>query len=397
MSALAGRAPHPIKVAHVITKLAVGGAQESALTICAGLPSPLFDQVVLTGPEVDAEGSLFAHAAARGIAVKVVPSLVRSPHPWRDAAALRWLVRWLRDERPDLVHTHSSKAGLLGRAAARIAGVPAVHSVHGWSFNDETNPVFRRAVITAERAAARATEVLVVVASSDREKGLRAGIGRPDQYRLVRNGIDLRAFVGDPEAGRRLRLELGIPRAARVVGTVGRLAAQKDPLGMVRAMQELIGRTPDVWFVWVGDGPLRAAVESEAARLGIADRFLVAGVRRDVAAALAAMDVFALSSRWEGLPITITEAMAAGVPVVATAVDGCREIVAEGVTGLLVPPADPVALATAIGRLLQSAELASALAAAAKVQVAAWDRPTMVAGFAELYQGAIQSRHPTPV
>jgi glycosyltransferase involved in cell wall biosynthesis len=166
---------------------------------------------------------------------------------------------------------------------------------------------------------------------------------------------------------------------------------------MVRAMQDVMRRTSDVWFVWVGDGPLRTAVEAEVARLGIGDRFLMAGVRRDVAAALAAMDVFALSSRWEGLPITITEAMAAGVPVVTTAVDGCREVVIDGVTGLLVPPADPVALAAAIGRLLKSAELASSLAAAAKVQMVAWGRPAMVAGFAELYQGVVLSRHLAPV
>lgn len=382
--------PRPL-VVHVITKLAVGGAQQTALDLCEGLPADEWDLVLLAGPDADAEGSLAKEAQRRGIRVVHVPHLSRAVRPHRDVLATVWLLRWFRRHRPDIVHTHSSKAGALGRFAAWVAGVPTVvHSVHGWSFAPAMRPAVRRIIVGVERALARRTTRLVVVTSVDRDKGLAAGIGRPDQYRLIHNGIDLSAFRDVREDG--VREELGLPSEATLVGTVGRLVEQKNPLGMVDAMASVLHDEPDARFVWVGDGPLRGAVEERVRLNGLDDRFLIVGVRNDVPRWVGALDVFVLSSRWEGLPRTVTEAMAAGVPVVATAVGGVIEAVEDGRTGLLVPPGDPALLADRVRKVLHQPELAMALADAGRARARDFDRQTMIECVGCLYREAGSGR-----
>lgn len=382
----------PVRVAHVITKLAVGGAQESALVTCEGLDPTRFEQVLFTGVEEDAEGTMFAEAERRGVEVRLAPELVRPIRPFQDRRAVAALARRFEHAGADLVHTHSSKAGLVGRLAARRAGLAVVHSVHGWSFNDDMDRRLRAAVVAAERAAARTTDVLVVEATPDLAKGLAAGIGPEGRYRLIRNGIDLSSLAADPAGAARFRAELAIPAEAPLVGTIGRLADQKDPLAMVAAMAEVVAARPEVFFAWVGDGPLRGEVAAAVDAAGLTGRFVLAGVRRDVAAALTAFDVFALSSRWEGLPRTVTEAMAVGTPVAATAVDGCAEIIVDGEHGLLVPSMDPGALAAAVGRLLDHPALATKVVDAAATRVQAWDRRTMLAQIADLYDEVLARR-----
>ncbi|MBX3285086.1 MAG: glycosyltransferase [Actinobacteria bacterium] len=374
-----------LRVSHVITKLALGGAQESALVTCEGLDPNRFRQVLFTGIESDDEGTMFAEAEQRGIRVELAPELVHRVRPASDLAAVSRLADRLASAGTQLVHTHSSKAGLVGRLAARRLRLPVVHSVHGWSFNDHQRPALRRGVVASERCAARYTDAIVVEASPDRAKGLDAGIGRAEQYRLIRNGIDLQSLSFDPEAGTRLRAELGIGPAAHLVGTVGRLADQKDPVSMVEMFAHLRASDLDVHFVWVGDGALREVTQAAVDRAGLGDRFHLLGVRRDVSEMLSAFDVFALSSLWEGLPRTVTEAMAVGIPVAATAVDGCAEIITDGEDGLLVTPSRPVELAGAVGRLLREPELATSVASRARVRVQEWDRTGMLEQIAALY------------
>ncbi len=379
----AGRRP---LVAHVITKLAVGGAQQTALDLCEGLAGDGWETVLLAGPEIDVEGSLAGESARRGIRVVQVPHLRRAVRPLRDLAATLWLLRWFRHHAPAIVHTHSSKAGALGRLAARLGGVPAiVHTVHGWSFTPQTSPVLRATVVAVERVLARFTSTLVVVTEVDRSAGLAAGIGRADQYELIHNGLDLRAFSAGRAGYDSVRLELGLPLATKLVGTVGRLAEQKDPMAMVEAMALVLDREPATAFVWVGDGPLRPKLEERIAQLGLHGRFIITGVRADVPRWLSALDVFVLSSRWEGLPRSATEAMAAGVPVIATAVDGVVELVEDGRTGLTVPTGDPELLADRVGKVLNQPELALALAKAGQIRAEAFDRATMISRFDSLY------------
>lgn len=384
--------PHPmaIRVEHVITKLAVGGAQESALVTCSGLSFREFDQQLLTGAEVDEEGDLFAEAGAAGVEVVVVPPLVRAIDPWRDLAAVVWLVRHFRERRPHVVHTHSSKAGILGRLAAVVAGVPVVvHSVHGWSFHDHMSNPSLWLVSLVERVAAELTDVLVIEARTDLRKGLDRGIGHEGKYRLIRNGIDLERFLDDVIDRSQARRSLGLPDDVPVVGTVGRLAEQKAPFAMVDAMAELLREHPEARFVWVGDGPLRHETEDRARSLGIDDSFILAGVRRDIPRVLRAFDVFALSSLWEGLPRTVTEAMASEVPVVATQVDGLTDAVTPGENGLLVPPADPGALAESIDAVLASPALAHKLRAGGRKRALEFDRREMLRRIAAVYRESV--------
>lgn len=390
------REPERPLVAHVITKLAVGGAQRTALDICEGLAGGRWDLALLAGPDVDAEGSLAEEASRRGVRVISVPHLVRRVRPGRDLFAALWLFRWCRRHRPAIVHTHSSKAGVLGRLAAWTAGVPAiVHSVHGWSFNGDMGPSARRGCTYLERVLARVTTRLVVVTSIDLRKGLEACVGRRDQYEVVYNGIDLADFAPATSERGAVRAGLGVAGSAPLLGTVGRMADPKDPLSMVDAFARVVQSEPRAMFVWVGDGPLRAAVEDRVRERGLVGRFLIPGVRTDVAALLSALDVFVLSSRWEGLPRTVTEAMACGIPVVATDVGGVVEVIEDRRTGLLVPPGDPALLADRVQKLLHQPELAGALARAGRVRARDFDRSAMLGRFDGLYRDLCPDR-PSP-
>jgi glycosyltransferase involved in cell wall biosynthesis len=342
----------PLRVCHVITRLIVGGAQEAAIYACAYVDQGSFSSVLVAGPQTGAEGDLRDLAGGLGVPIVQAPSLVREIAPGRDVRALRQLRRVFRELRPDVVHTHSSKAGLLGRLAARRERVPTiVHTVHGWSFHDQMAPLTRAAYVRLERRAARWTDRIVTVSTLDREKGLAARVGVSSQYRTIHELNDLRRYSAGDHTRSAARASLGLPLDSFVVGAVGRLSEQKDPQTWVRAASLVAAQAPDARFVMIGDGDLRAVTERAAAELGVADRLLLTGLRDDVPAILPAMDVLLLTSRWEGLPLVIPQAMAAGVPVVATAVDGNREIVHDGENGLLAPPGDPELLAGAVLRL----------------------------------------------
>lgn len=383
----------PIRIAHIITKLAVGGAQESVVVTCTGLSRTRFEQFIVSGTETDTEGSLWHDERLAGTTIVPVPELVRAIRPLRDLRSVIALVRVIRDVRPDIVHTHSSKAGIVGRLAARIARVPiVVHSVHGWSFHDGMSSAERRLAVAFERLAARWTKTIVVESSTDLPKGQSRRIGRGNQYALIRNGIQLRRFEahrGERSAARAL---LGLGEEPFVAGTVGRLADQKDPLSMVAAWALVHEADPSAKFVWIGDGPLRGEAEELRDRLGLTSSFEFGGVRSDIEAVLPALDCFVLSSRWEGLPRTLTEAMAAGVPVVVTAVDGSVEAVEHGRTGLLVPPGRPAELAAAINHLCESPDVGRQLAEQALTTAEQFSDRTMLRGLGELYEDLVCGR-----
>ena len=388
--------PGPIRVAHVITKMAVGGAQETVIATCVDLRPPGFEQVLFSGAEVDAEGSLADEARSQGVDVRLAPGLAKPIRPLRDLRAAWALARLLRDWRPDIVHTHSSKGGFVGRLAARLARVPhVVHSVHGWSFNGDMSSLLRSTIVGLERLSARFTDVLVVVSSTDQPRGLSRKIGRVHQYVLIRSGIDLARFQVRPDDVAATRRSLGATEDGLLVGTVGRLADAKDPLLMVDAFAKVLVEAPEATFVWVGDGPLRDATAQRAASLGIGDRFRLVGLRRDIPEIVAGFDVFALSSRWEGLPRTITEAMASGTPVVATRVGGTVDAIDDGRTGFLVRPGDADGLARSIVALLRDPAERSRMGAAGRHRAASFSRETMSRDLADLYRALVDGR-PVP-
>jgi glycosyltransferase involved in cell wall biosynthesis len=270
----------------------------------------------------------------------------------------------------DLLHTHSSKAGILGRAAARLARVPAVvHTVHGWSFNDTQPRATRMAYESLERLAARDTDLLLCVSEADREIGLSRGIGDPARYRVLRSGIDPAMYAQDGEVRQRVRRELGCVPGTVLVGSVGNLKAQKAPLDFVEAARRAHARDPRLRFVFAGDGEQRAEVERAIARASLAGVLRLLGWRDDVPDLLAALDLFLLTSRFEGLPRAALQAIAAGIPVVATDTGGIAEVVVSGEGGVLVPVGDVEAAALAIVRLAADPEARQRLATGARARL----------------------------
>jgi glycosyltransferase involved in cell wall biosynthesis len=379
------------RVAQVITRLILGGAQETAILAAERLgvgPGP-FPTVLLAGPETGAEGSLWEDAILRGVRSEIVPSLVRAVDPLRDLAALRWLVRRFRGgegPRFALVHTHSSKAGILGREAARRAGVPyVVHTVHGWSFHEAQPAWVRSAYVRLERRAAGQTDRIVCVAGRDVEKGLAAGIGHERQYRVIRSGIELARYHPDRVRRAEVRGELGIPAEAVVVGAVTRLSAQKAPRDLAEILLATAEAHPGVMGLVVGDGPERAAFEARLAASPAGPRVLCTGLRHDADRYFSALDVFVLPSLWEGLPRTLPQAMTAGVPIVCSSVDGNAEAVRDGVEGFLVTPGDVGAAVAAVRRLVDDPELRRRMGEAGRFRAAEFDVERMTSQLGELY------------
>lgn len=376
----------PIKVLHLITRLIVGGAQENTLRTAQLLSAGPWDVTIVTGPQTGSEGSLIEAVRELGIPLTIEPMLVRQVHPLKDPLALLRLRHFISRGGYTIVHTHSSKAGILGRWAAKLAGVPIiVHTVHGWGHHDRQPPPVRASYIWLEKLTSRITDKLIAVSLLNMKKGLLDGTGTPESYVIIRSGIDLERF-GHPRVPRNeTRAALGVPPDAPVVGTVTRLAPQKAPLDFVRAAARVAKRAPGTWFVMVGDGPLRAAVEALAAELGVAGRLVLTGLRSDIPELMAAFDVFALSSLWEGLPRVLSQAMAARLPIVTTACDGCAEAVEDGVNGLQTPPGAPDALAQALLRLVQDPALARQMGAAGQARAAEFGDRKMVSKIAALY------------
>lgn len=348
---------------------------------------------VISGPQTGPEGSLIEEVRARGIPLTIEPTLVREINPIKDVVALVALYGHIRRGGYAIVHTHSSKAGILGRWAASLAKTPIIfHTVHGWGHHERQHPLVRWLFIVAERVTARVTDRLVVVSPLNIQKGLADGIARPDKYVTIRSGIDLDRFRHPSRPREDVRRELNIPLEAPVVGTVTRLSEQKAPLDFVTAAARVSRRRPDVHFVVVGDGPLRDEVEARIARQCLTGRVHLTGLRRDVPDLMHSFDIFALSSLWEGLPRVLPQAMAAGLPLVATAVDGNAEAITDGVNGLLTPPGEPESFAAALLQLLEDPIAARGMGRAGLDAVDAFDARTMVADIGSLYERLLAER-----
>jgi len=347
-----------IVVTQIVTRFQAG-AGTVALRGADALDPDRFAVSIIAG-----SGDRLLDEAATRYPVTVVPSLCSPIAPRRDLQALVQLTSLLRAQRPHVVHTHSSKAGFSGRLAAYRAGVPAiVHTYHGFPFHEFQSRPRRTAYIRIERALARITNHVLCVGTGVAAVAVRERLALPENVSTI--GVPLQTAVSEQSPARRsaARARLGIDDDTHVVGFVGRLDYQKDPLTWVAAMGDVVG--PQVTAVWVGSGPLQQSAEALIARLGLHQRVHLAGERSDVADLLPGFDVFAMASRYEGLPLALAEAMSARVPVVATAVNAVTDLVSPGETGLLVPPEDPVLLARAVRHLLGSPERAAGMAAAA--------------------------------
>lgn len=394
----AADAARPIRVLQLMTRPIIGGSQETALLIADGLQrDPRFKGrytvEMASGPGFRDVGTIADEAGDRGIRMIEVPQLKHRLDPFNDFRALFALHRLIRDGSYDIVHTNSSKAGILGRIAARWARVPyVVHTVHGWSFHEHMSDWSRRFYVTVEKAAAHYCNRLIVVSPKDQEKGLANGIGRPGNYRLVRSGIELHCFGHPTVPAAETRRALGIPDGRPVVGSVLRMSPQKAPLDLVAAFSHISRTCPDAWFVVVGDGPLRPQVERALEEARIADRTVLTGERNDVPELMAAFDIFVLSSLWEGLPRVLPQAMATRLPIVCTRVDGCADVVSDGINGYLVEPGAIDAMADRVCRLLADAGLRAQMGAEGLARVPEFDASRMVADMDGVYRELLASQ-----
>lgn len=371
-----------IRVLLAITRLELGGAQRVVLHTARKLDRKFFDIALAWGPGdyLDDEATTIPELERIP-----VPTLVRPVAPISDLRALFSLRAAVRSFQPRVVHTHSSKAGILGRLAARMEGVSTVHTVHGFGFTPlqkaSTNFLFR----AAEKTMARYTDHFVTVSETDRRRGIEMGLFPPDKATVIRAGIDIGRFKAAID-GEAIRERLGVPIGVPMVTQIGNFKPQKAPLDFVRVAADVHGKYPDAWFVMVGDGPLREQAEKLAHELGVSRRMVFSGWWNDVPGLLAATTVSVLTSRHEGLPCSIVESLAAGVPVVATAVDGTVEVVRSENNGLLAAAGDIAGLARSIERLLADPGLRARMAAAAREGLEEFDRDLMVRQQEDLYR-----------
>lgn len=373
-----------MNILHIITRLIVGGAQENTLLTCEGLHVRGHSVTLLTGPSPGPEGSLMDRANAGGYRVILTPHLVRQPHPSHDWAAYREIKRLVRELKPDVVHTHSSKAGVLGRAAAwqaktqnanrktQNAGRPprplVVHTIHGLPFHPYQNRLVNRAWIAAERFAANRCDAIICVADAMTRQALAARVGRPDLFTTIYSAMDTAPYLNPGISREAVRAKLGIPPAAFVLGTIARLQPLKGHDDLLAFAGELFTQVPDAHLLWIGDGIFRSRFEALLKEKNWTSRVTLTGLvpPEQVPRLLPAMDVLVHPSYREGLARALPQALLAGVPVISYDCDGAGEVcigIPPQQTGLLVKTGDARALFSAMLQMARTREEAAAMGA----------------------------------
>lgn len=362
-----------MRILHVSTRLIIGGSQENTVLSCEGQARRGHEVHLAFGPIYGPEGSMLPRVErlTPRITAHVVPHLLRAINPVADFICYGELRQLIRRLKPDVVHTHSSKAGILGRAAAWDAGgrdgrIRVVHTVHGPPFHRYERPWANRLYIAAERWAAARCHAIVSVADAMTERFLEAGIGRPEQYTTIYSGIDLGPFLTvRPGEGRdEARASLGLSRDDIIIGTVSRLADLKGHDDILDALADDLRERQNLKLLWVGDGWRRRPLEARIERLGLSGRVVITGMvpPERIPGLIRAMDLVVHASYREGLPRVVPQALLCGVPVVASDVDGTREACADFETGRLFPVGDPAALREAVRWMLDDPARARATA-----------------------------------
>jgi glycosyltransferase involved in cell wall biosynthesis len=332
-----------MRVTHIITRLVIGGAQENTVATVLGLrQKPDVHVRLISGPTTGSEGSMESSFATYPEILTVAPDLIRPVHPWKDIRAWSHLTRALRQESPDIVHTHSGKAGILGRLAARRAGVRVIiHHIHGPSFGPFQGPVANAIFLGAEKIAARTTTHFICSANAMTRRYLAAGIGRPEMYTRILSGFRIEPFV-EARNDLTLRARLGLPEDAFVIGKIGRLAPLKGHEDLFEAFVAVLPQQPKSRLLLIGDGALRAQLEAQAAHLNLRDKVVFAGLvtPAEVPRYIGIMDCLAHLSQREALSRALPQALAAARPVIAYDFDGADEVCLDGKTGFLVRTGD---------------------------------------------------------
>jgi glycosyltransferase involved in cell wall biosynthesis len=343
-----------MNVVHIITRLIVGGAQENTLHTVEDQQRIYGDEVtLLTGPGLGPEGSLEEQAKCRGLNLRIIPELRREINPWRDWRSFRQLLRQLREINPHIVHTHSSKAGILGRLAARRLNIPAVHTIHGNNLHRKQNSMRRWFYRRAEQWAARRTAKLISVCDALTDEYVVCGVAPRERFVTIYSGMDVDRFLTPRRPPHEVRAELGFGPEHTVIATFARMFHQKGHDHLLRAAPAVVRFQPSARFLLVGSGILRPHIEQEIARLGLQDRFVLTGLvsPEGVPDLIHATDIVVDMSDWGGIARVLPQALLAGKPVVASDVEGAREVALPSQTGCLLPSGDVDGLVAALVQL----------------------------------------------
>lgn len=383
------------KVLHIITRFDKGGSAENTYLTLIGLSRAGYDLVLVTGPSDESKSAEREREAVQanldevekaGVRTISIPDLMRNLHLDRDLKAFFRLLRILREEKPQIVHTHTSKAGILGRWAAWLCRVPfIVHTPHGHVFWGYFGPLETKLYVTLERITARITHRIIALTEQEKEDHLRFRIASRDKFLTIHSGVDLSLFDATLHDRSQIRAELDIPAGDLVVGTAGRLTPVKGHMHLLEAAAKILAIRPDTTFVVLGDGELKNKLLERIEALGLAGKVHFPGWRPDVAAVMSAFDVFALPSLNEGMGRVLVEAMALSRPVVASRTGGITDLIEDGGNGLLVPPGDAGALADAILRLLDEGEMRAAMGGEGRRRAETYSAERMVEKIGELY------------
>ncbi|MBI5837947.1 MAG: glycosyltransferase [Candidatus Eisenbacteria bacterium] len=377
----------PVKVMRIISRMNVGGPSIHVCLLTAGLREHGFETVLVKGSVTGDEVEMTDIETHYGVHPILVPALHRKMGSWNDVRALSALVALMRRERPRIVHTHTSKAGVLGRLAAWMCGVPiTVHTFHGHLLHGYFHPMVTRFIVMLERALGRHTTRMIAVSRATRDDMVHERIVASEKLVHIPLGLPIDPLFDVPRKRGEFRAQLGVPVEVPLVGIVARLAEIKRHEVFLEAAARVRREMPEAHFALVGGGECEAALRRRAARPDLSGAVHFTGFRRDLGAILSDLDASALSSRNEGLPVAVIEAMAAGVPVVATDVGGVRELLGEEEAGLVVPPEDPEAFAAALLRLLRDPVLAGRLGRRGRERATRYREPELLRAIAALYR-----------
>jgi len=386
-----------IKVLHIITRLILGGAQENTIFTVWGLNKNEYYEVELaTGPPIGPEGSLIEEAEKRGIKLKIIPHMRREINLVRDVLAFIELYLLIRKGKYTIVHTHSSKAGVLGRLAARIAGVKIIiHSVHGLPFFEYQNKFLNYIYILCERFVALFTDRLISVCDAMARKAIAAGVAKEDKFTIIYSGIELEHYSNSDVLIAEKQKELNLDPDVPVVGNISRLFEFKGHNYFLEAASQVVEVFPEAKFLLVGDGILRERLIRQAEDLKIRDNIVFTGLveRKEIPKLISVMDVVVHTSLREGLPRVLPEALAMAKPVIAFEIDGMPEIIKDGENGYLIPPKDSRKLANSIIHLLKDKEKARRMGEAGRSMVnPAFELEVMVERISDVYKESIEER-----
>jgi glycosyltransferase involved in cell wall biosynthesis len=381
----------PIRVLEVL-EATVGGTRKHLISILQGIDRKNF-HVEVASPKVRygnvTDTAFYDEIQKLGIPWHEV-QMVREVNVVADLKAFVRLNQIIKAGNYDIVHLHSSKAGFLGRLASKLQKVKTVYTPNGFYFLDSKISTKYNFYLFLEQLSGNFTDRLIAVSESEQDIASKNRILPKEKIFLIPNAIDTKLFTADDHARKSVRQELGISSTTPIVGTVSRYISQKDPLTLVKAASLLLSRFPEVRFVWCGEGELRHETEALANSLGVHSAFHFLGFRNDVHRIMNAFDIFVLSSIFEGLPYTILEVMALGIPVVATEVVGNKDVISDRESGLLVPPCSPQHLMQAMSELLVSFELRKSIGDRGRRLVNdTYDVRIMVRNLEKVYQSLV--------